>query len=546
MIVIDSSADRPRTRLRGSRRLASTALAGALVIGCLSPSAATGAWFTATRTVSANQLTAATLAQVDDLKAVTTTAGVDVSWTSALEQPWATANSVATQPAYTVTRTIDGANPTVVATGTDTTVTDPYPRAISVAPVVFDAASQASGYVKGNGTVVMWGYSDRMLLGNGQSNNRTPALVDIPSGNPIISMALSGETGTALSSNGSLWIWGLGAKGGSTCSTEASAPIQVSLPGGISPVSASPVGSCTLIVLDSGGNIWQRGGSIGGSSTSFIAVPLPGGRKAKQLTKAETVLATDGTVWSWGSGSSGEHGDGTTAAVTTPVQALIPDGAEIRYVSSDAQSRSTIAIAKGSRAVYAWGSNGDGQLGLGTVGGNVIFPTLMKTPSGHWWSDVQTAAGSTILLSGTDRSKMWSTGQGRNGRWGNGADNSTETGDFVSMSVPEGIVSTRLALGAKQAYIFDHNTNDVYGWGYASDGSSTSYFGDGALSPRVYLQPTLVQKKVYTNYTAARSSCGDGATPNSDSYCPRTGVARYSVSYTHQSWNSPAADVAAE
>ena len=74
-------------------------------------------------------------------------------------------------------------------------------------------------------------------------------------------------------------------------------------------------------------------------------------------------LKNDGTVWAWGLNSSGQLGDGTTTDSYTPVQVSGLTG--VRAISAGFVSHA-VAL-KNDGTVWAWGSNGYGQLGDGTT-----------------------------------------------------------------------------------------------------------------------------------------------------------------------------------
>ena len=73
-------------------------------------------------------------------------------------------------------------------------------------------------------------------------------------------------------------------------------------------------------------------------------------------------LASDGTVWAWGSNGSGHLGNGTTEDRPTPVQVM---GLEDITAVAAGASHSLALASDGT--VWAWGRNSLGQLGDGTT-----------------------------------------------------------------------------------------------------------------------------------------------------------------------------------
>jgi alpha-tubulin suppressor-like RCC1 family protein len=61
-------------------------------------------------------------------------------------------------------------------------------------------------------------------------------------------------------------------------------------------------------------------------------------------------LKTDGSLWAWGNNDSGQLGDGTITARSTPVRVLD----DVRAVA--AGTRHTLAL-KTDGSLWAWGSN---------------------------------------------------------------------------------------------------------------------------------------------------------------------------------------------
>jgi alpha-tubulin suppressor-like RCC1 family protein len=71
-------------------------------------------------------------------------------------------------------------------------------------------------------------------------------------------------------------------------------------------------------------------------------------------------LEADGSVYAWGSNGSGQIGDGTTDTRTTPVHSEIPTGVRIVGISEGG----SFSLALGADGkIYGWGTDDNGQLG---------------------------------------------------------------------------------------------------------------------------------------------------------------------------------------
>jgi len=75
-------------------------------------------------------------------------------------------------------------------------------------------------------------------------------------------------------------------------------------------------------------------------------------------------LEPGGDAWAWGSNYYGQLGDGSVVDAFQPTRVAMPDG--VRFTKVSAGFRHSLALDEDGRA-WAWGSNGDGQLGDGTT-----------------------------------------------------------------------------------------------------------------------------------------------------------------------------------
>ncbi|KJY50915.1 RCC1 repeat domain protein, partial [Bifidobacterium kimbladii] len=106
-------------------------------------------------------------------------------------------------------------------------------------------------------------------------------------------------------------------------------------------------------------------------------------------------LGSDGNVYAWGRNGSGQLGDGTSSSRTTPVRVKTPDRktypdlpADFTYLQVSAGGSHSLAVGSDGN-VYAWGYNGNGQLGNGTTSySGQSTPVRVKTPDRKTYPDL--------------------------------------------------------------------------------------------------------------------------------------------------------------
>lgn len=216
-------------------------------------------------------------------------------------------------------------------------------------------------------------------------------------------------------------------------------------------------------------------------------------------------LKGDGSAWSWGNNSSGQLGDYTTTARTTPVQvAGISDGTWVA-----AGSDFSLAVRAGG-SVAGWGLNSQGQVGDGTVTQR-NWPVPVHGLNGV----VSLAAGGSHALAATTDGAVWSWGANAQGQSGDGTTSANRT---PPVQVPGLSNITAVGAGDYTSYAIASDQT-VWGWG-----DNASYeLGDGSpddrLSPVKILDPGYAPKvgtpafnRVAGTYIAAQSVVVDEAT----------------------------------
>jgi alpha-tubulin suppressor-like RCC1 family protein len=286
-------------------------------------------------------------------------------------------------------------------------------------------------YLKSDGTVWTWGYNLNGQLGNGTSgpgtDSNTPAQVPGLSG--VTAIAAGNNFTVALKNDGTVWTWGYnsnGQLGNGNTGTDSNIPVQVSVTSGLSSVIGVAAGYNHAVALmnSSGGTVWTWGsnsnGQLGNGTTTDSNIPVPVPGLANILTiaagNAFTVAVRNDTlnssVWAWGYNNVGQIGDGATADVWSPVEVsgMVGAGA-IGIAAGDDHA----VAMKTDGTVWTWGGNGYGQLGNGTTTGSVT-PVQVSGMSGV----EAVAAGVYDTVALKIDSTVWTWGHNPYGQLGNG------------------------------------------------------------------------------------------------------------------------------
>ena len=154
---------------------------------------------------------------------------------------------------------------------------------------------------------------------------------------------------------------------------------------------------------------------------------LPVGKGAPAISLGERhglILASDGSLWSWGSDFLGWPVLGL--GNVTPQTRLRRIGNETNWVSISAGTAHNVAI-KADGTLWAWGENIYGQFGVGTGGKlNLLASTPVHAAPGNDWK--QAAAGGALTVALKRNGTLWT--------WGNNWAGSLGTGSTNNSAVP--------------------------------------------------------------------------------------------------------------
>ena len=378
--------------------------------------------------------------------------------------------------------------------------------AVAQSRAVYPAGQWQGAYWAGSSTVQHWGtfFGGTSTL-MPEDTITSPESLTLPG--PVAEVATSNSSQYALLTNGSVYAWGLGnagqlGDGGTTNSF--STPVRVRFPAGVKiaslPIDVMPFD--TGLAVDTKGHVWGWGDNQGGElclgnhDQDLTPVRLPFSHVTAVAGAFDHALYdARGQVWACGLNSLGELGDGTHRPSSVPVK--------VKGLGRSAHVVSLVAAFANSGALLAdgkyldWGTNGEGQLGIGTrprpsdVPVRVHLPARVRqiTQGGSTPGNGQTLA----LLTNGD---MYAWGADGQGQLGDGQTASQPSPELINP--PSGVTYRTLATSGGTSYGISR-TGDVYAWGGGEEGQ----IGNGTT------ESSFTQVKVASAATGISATADD-------------------------------------
>jgi alpha-tubulin suppressor-like RCC1 family protein len=338
-------------------------------------------------------------------------------------------------------------------------------QTIVTAPNIFNKIGVGGTHVVSIDTVgALWVWGDNQFgqLGDGTTINKSSP---VKIGTSSWSIANAGSYSTAaIDINGRLYTWGYNATGGqlgSGTTINRSAPLQI----GTSSWTAINVGYFNMIGITLGGALytWGRGsgGELGDGTTIDKSAPVKIGSSSWSYVSSggpnigQAAIDANGSLYTWGTGSNGVLGDGTTVSKSSPVK--IGSNSWTIITSCNNSHRAGI-INDGS--LYTWGGNSSGQIGDGTTI-NKSSPVKIGLNS---WSFVSTGYFDTLAIDSTGALYVW--GDSGSGVLGDNTIISKSspvklgTSSWISVGINNGVTVAGITFGGS-----------LYAWGGGYSGS---------------------------------------------------------------------------
>jgi len=253
------------------------------------------------------------------------------------------------------------------------------------------------------------------------------------------------------------------------------------------------------LAIDAAGGLWSTGDNSSGAlgigsleSTLFPTWNQVGTAKWKDIAGGNGTsigIQEDGSLWYWGKDLV------TLAAVQNPT--LLDAGVWDSVYCSDSGTEHALAI-NAAGALYSWGYNGEGELGVGDYTSRAT-PTLVH--SGPW---VHAACHSGGSIAVKEDGTLWVFGQTWIGS------SSALSSVPVQVGVDTGWATVAAGLNSYLAIKIDKT---LWSWGYSSSGSNWGILGLGDATLYTYSPMQLPGNswvKVFATYGHALGVQADG------------------------------------
>ena len=370
-----------------------------------------------------------------------------------------------------------------------TTVKPATGKPATVKPPVLAAGLDHSLVLTSGGAVYAWGWNMTGQLGNGNINGSdVPVKVRLPGRTKATAIGAGFAHSLAVTSTGAAFAWGKNYNGnlGNGSTTDSEGLVRVELPAGTKVATVAVGGEHNLAVTSTGAllawglnNYGQLGNGGTGNSGVPVDVTLPAGTTVTEVAAGAAhslALTSTGAVLAWGYNIDGELGDGSKTNSDVPVKVKLPAGTKAIAIAANGED--SLALTS-TGAVYAWGYNGDGELGDGNrttsdVPVRVKLHTKVTAIStGGFLEEVGTnIPGPGHSLAVTSSGAVYAWGYNGNGELGNGKTTSSDVP--VKVKLPGNVKVVAVAAGDAHSLAMT-STHAVLAWGANDFGQ----LGDG-------------------------------------------------------------------
>ena len=284
------------------------------------------------------------------------------------------------------------------------------------------AGSSHNMGLRANGTAWGWGYNGVGQIGDGTAVSKSSPVSVVGGFTDWVQVSAGGNHTTAIRSNGTAWGWGYNGFGRLGDNTTVNKSSPVSVVGGFIDWIQVSASTFHTAGVRANGSAWGWGSNgtarLGDNTTVDRSSPVSvvGGFTDWIQVSAgvqHTVgVRANGTAWAWGQGVDGQLGDNTTVNKSSPVAVV---GGFTDWIQISAGTAHNIGV-RATGTAWAWGNGANGRLGNN-------FQTNRSSPVsvvGGFTDWIQASAGNTHTVGLRANGTLWAWGDNGSGRFGDG------------------------------------------------------------------------------------------------------------------------------
>ena len=271
--------------------------------------------------------------------------------------------------------------------------------------------------IKTDGTLWTWGLNGSGQLGDNTTTQRNTPVTTFTGGTNWRQVACGEFRSVAIKTDGTLWTWGINSSGqlGINDTTQRNTP-ATTFAGGTNWKQVA-CGYKHTAAIKTDGTLWTWGQNFGqlgiNNATNPICTPVTtfaGGTNWKQVacgSQCTVAIKTDGTLWIWGQNNTGQLGVNDTTQRNTPVTTFT-GGTNWKQVSC---GNNHVVAIKTDGTLWTWGLGSSGQLGVNDI---LTRTTPVTTFAGGTnWKQIAGIGYCTTAIK-TDGT-LWTWGSNTNG-----------------------------------------------------------------------------------------------------------------------------------
>jgi len=264
--------------------------------------------------------------------------------------------------------------------------------------------SIGSAAIKTDGSLWVWGNGGQGRLGTNDTTTRSTPVTTFAGGNTWKSVSCGSFHKAAIKTDGTLWVWGRNYNTstlGININSDVNRLTPVTTFAGGTNWKQVACGGDNTAAIKTDGTLWVWGGNangkLGTNDTTNKSTPVTtfaGGTNWKQVScgfNHTAAIKTDGSLWTWGRNNNGQLGtNDTTPDRSTPVTTFA-GGNDWKQVACGAHT----AAIKTDGSLWTWGEGTSGQLG-NNVFANRSTP-VTTFAGGSTWKQVSGASHTTAI-----------------------------------------------------------------------------------------------------------------------------------------------------